>query len=224
VSDHAPTPTLPDHLSTVLAGHRAFRRDTGRFIQALGTLDPGDERTTRALVRWFDAAMLALHHHHTIEDEIFWPALRERSRAFETVDEQMHDEHEALDAAIGAATDAVRALGTVAPEDREAARRRAEDAVVRLRALLVEHLDHEERGALPLLGEAFTVDEYHQLDRKVTDLFAPKELGFGACWYLDAASPTEHAVIWDGLPLPLRLLYRLSLRRSYRRIAAVLPA
>jgi hemerythrin-like domain-containing protein len=223
MSDQASTPMLPDHLSTVLAGHRAFRRDTGRFIQALGRLDPSDEGTTVALVRWFEAAMQALHHHHTIEDEIFWPALRERSRAFAALDRQMHDEHHALDAAIEDATRSVRALRTAEPRDREVARRRAEDAAVRLRALLVEHLDHEERSALPLLGEAFTVEEYHQLDRKVTDLFAPKELGFGACWYLDAASPAEHAVIWDGLPLPLRLLYRLSLRRSYLRIAAVLP-
>jgi hemerythrin-like domain-containing protein len=223
VSDQTATPTLPDHLSTVLAGHRAFRRDTARFIQALGQLDPSDHRTTVALVRWFDEAMQALHHHHTIEDEIFWPALRERSRAFEAVDRQMHDEHEALDAAIEDATSSVRALGAAGPQDQEAARRRAEDASVRLRALLVEHLEHEEASALPLLGEAFTVDEYHQLDRKVTDLFDPEQLGFGACWYLDAASPEEHAVIWAGLPLPLRLLYRLSLRRSYRRIAAVLP-
>jgi hemerythrin-like domain-containing protein len=225
VHEQTSTPTFPDHFATVLAGHRAFRRDTGRFIQALGQLDPADTETSTALVAWFDAAMQALHHHHIIEDEIMWPALRERSRAFQQVEVLMHDEHEALDAAIEDAIAAVRALGTAATIDaRDQARRTAEDAVVRMRALLVEHLDHEEQQALPLLAEAFTVEEYHALDAKVTDLFSPKELGFGACWYLDAATPREHGIIRGGFPLPLRVLYRLVLRRGYRRLAAVLPA
>jgi hypothetical protein len=223
MTDQAPTPTLPDHLAAVLAGHRAFRRDTSRFIQALGQLDPADRRTSAALVAWFDAAMQALHHHHTIEDEIFWPALRGRSRAFAALEQAMHEEHAALDTAIEEATTSVTALGAADPQVRESARRRAEDAVVRMRAILVEHLDHEEAGALPLLGEAFTVEEYRQLDRRVTELFTPKELGFGACWYLDAASPTERAVISAGLPRPFRLLYPVALRPSYRRLAAVLP-
>jgi hypothetical protein len=225
VHEQTSTPTFPDHFATVLAGHRAFRRDTGRFIQALGQLDPADRDTAAALVAWFDAAMQALHHHHIIEDEIFWPALRERSRAFRRVETLMHDEHEALDAAIEYASATVRALTSADTIDaRDQARRRAEDAVVRMRALLVEHLDHEEQQALPLLAEAFTVDEYHALDAKVTDLFAPRELGFGACWYLDAATPREHETIRAGLPLPLRVLYRMVLRRGYRRLAAVLPA
>jgi hypothetical protein len=223
--DQTSTPTFPDHFATVLAGHRAFRRDTGRFIQALGHLDPADADSAAALVAWFEAAMQALHHHHIIEDEIFWPALRERSRAFQLVEQLMHDEHEALDAAIEDGIAAVRALGVAeTTSDRDEARRRAEDAVVRMRALLVEHLDHEEEQALPLLAEAFTVDEYHALDAKVPDLFSPKELGFGACWYLDAATPEEHAIIRGGFPLPLRVLYRLVLRRGYHRLAAALPA
>jgi hypothetical protein len=133
----------------------------------------------------------------------------------------MRDEHEALDVAIEDAIAAVRALGSA--DAREQARRRAEDAVVRMRALLVEHLDHEEQQALPLLAEAIPVDEYRALEARVPDLFSTKELGFGACWYLDAATPREHEIIHGGFPLPLRLLYRLVLRRGYRRLAAVLP-
>jgi hemerythrin-like domain-containing protein len=221
--DHPVPPPLPDHLSVVLAGHRAFRRDTARFTEALGQVDADDHVSIARLVAWFDAATEALHHHHRIEDEIFWPALRERSRAFVALEQLMQDEHEALDAAIGEAVAAVRALGDTGRPDWQAARRAAEEAVVRMRAILVEHLADEEAHALPLLGEAFTPEEFRELDRKVTELFDPKELGFGACWYLDAASPEEHAVIWVGLPLPLRALYRLHLRRSYRRLAAVLP-
>jgi hypothetical protein len=221
VHEQTSTPAFPDRFATVLAGHRAFRRDTARFIQALGQLDPADADTTSALVAWFDAAMQALHHHHIIEDEIMWPALRERSRAFRQVEALMRDEHEALDVAIEDAIAAVRALGSA--DAREQARRRAEDAVVRMRALLVEHLDHEEQQALPLLAEAIPVDEYRALEARVPDLFSTKELGFGACWYLDAATPREHEIIHGGFPLPLRLLYRLVLRRGYRRLAAVLP-
>jgi hemerythrin-like domain-containing protein len=223
-ADDPVTPPLPDHVSVVLAGHRAFRRDTARFIKALGQVDAEDRTTIAGLVAWFDAATEALHHHHVIEDEIFWPALRQRSPAFVAMEQLLQDEHEALDAAIGEAVATVRALDATDRPGWEPARRAAEEAVVRMRAILVEHLTDEEAHALPLLGEAFTPQEFGELDRKVTELFDPRELGFGACWYLDAASPEEHAVIWAGLPLPLRVLYRLHLHRSYLRVSAVLPA
>jgi hypothetical protein len=216
-------PASPEHLSAVLAGHRAFRRDTARFIKALGRAAADDRTTTARLVVWFDAAAEAIHHHHTIEDEILWPALRERSRAFAATEQRIRDDHGALDAAIGTAVDAVRTLAGVDGAGGEAARRAAEEAVVRLRAILVEHLDDEEAVALPLLGEAFTPDQFRKLEHEVTARFGPRELAFSACWYLDAATPEEHAVIWGGLPLSLRVLYRLSLRRSYRRVSAVLP-
>jgi hypothetical protein len=217
-------PALPEHLSAVLAGHRAFRRDTARFIRALGGAAADDRTTTARLVAWFDAATGAIHQHRAIEDEILWPALRERSRAFAAVDRSLQAEHGALDGAIGASVAAVRALADVDPPHREAARRAGEEAVVRMRAILVEHLADEEAHALPLLGEAFTPQEFRALERRVTELFDPRELGFGACWYLDAASPEERAVIWAGLPLPVRARYRLHLRRSYLRLSAVLPA
>jgi hypothetical protein len=216
-------PALPDHLSAVIAGHRAFRRDTARFIKALGRAGADDRTTTARLVAWFDAATAALLHHHTIEDEILWPALRGRSRAFAALEPRIRDQHRALDAAIGTAVDAVRTFATVDGAGREAARRAAEEAVVRMRAILVEHLDDEEAVALPLLGEAFTPEEFRKLERAGRELFARKELAFDACWYLDTATPGEHAVIWAGLPRSLRVRYRLRLRRSHRRVSAVLP-
>jgi carbon monoxide dehydrogenase subunit G/iron-sulfur cluster repair protein YtfE (RIC family) len=219
---HEQTTALPDHLAPVTAGHRAFRRDTARFIQALGRLDPRDDETVAALQAWFVAAVEALHHHHTIEDEIMWPALRERSPAFAVADPVMQAQHEALDAALTAATAAVTQLAAAPAGQREAARRHAEEQVVRLRAILVEHLADEEATALPLLGEAFTVEEHTALAARVHDLFSPTELAFGLCWYLDAATPREREVILSDLPLPVRLLQRLVLRRRYERLSAVL--
>jgi hemerythrin-like domain-containing protein len=220
---HEQTTALPDHLAPVTAGHRAFRRDTARFVQALGQVDPRDDDTIASLQAWFVAAVEALHHHHTIEDEIMWPALRERSPAFAVADPVMQAEHEALDAAMTAAAAAVARLSSAPSSQREAARRDAEEQVVRLRAILVEHLADEEATALPLLGEAFTVEEHAALGARVHDLFTPKELAFGLCWYLDAATPREREVILSELPLPVRLLQRLVLRRRYERLAAVLP-
>jgi carbon monoxide dehydrogenase subunit G len=215
-------PTLPDHLAPVTAGHRAFRRDTARFIRALGRLDPRDDVAITALQSWFAAAMEALHHHHTIEDDIMWPALRDRSPAFAAAEPLMEAQHTALDAAIGAAETAVAQLSSVPAAQRETARRYAEEQVVRLRAILVEHLDDEEATALPLLGEAFTVAEHRDLAAKVHDVFTPKELAFGLCWYLDAATPRERATIMSELPRPVRLLQRLVLQRRYERLSAVL--
>jgi hypothetical protein len=216
------TATQPDHLAAVAAGHRAFRRDTARFVRALGQLDPRDDDAIAALQAWFFAAIAALHHHHTIEDDIMWPALRERSPAFAASDPVMRTEHEALDAAMTAAAAAVSRLTAAPAERRETARRDAEAQVVRMRAILVEHLADEETTALPLLSEAFTVEEHRALAARVHDLYTPRELAFGLCWYLDAATPRERAAIVSSLPRPVRLLQRLVLQRRYERLSAVL--
>jgi hypothetical protein len=213
----AQDPQRPQDLYVHRRLPRPPHRGTGAPSPPLGRTGPAGRPTIAALQAWFAAAMEALHHHHTIEDDIMWPALRERSGAFADADALKQAEHEALDAAMTAAAAAVMRLSTVAPTHREAARRDAEEQVVRLRAVLVEHLDDED-DRLPLLGEAFTVEEHRELAARVHDQFSPKELAFGLCWYLDAATPRERAAIVSELPRPVRLL-----QRRYERLAAVLP-
>jgi hypothetical protein len=212
---------LTDQLHGTPAGHRALRRDTARFIAALGRLDARDGTTPVALHRYATAAVAALHRHRIAVEEILWPALRERRPSFGALEQQLQAEHEVLADAGAAVTTATDRLLTSPASGREAARREAELAAVRLRAVLVEHLDAEE-AVLPLLQAAFTSDDLRSLDRRVIGRFPPLQLGVDVGWHLDAAPPHERAVRWSTLPRHHRLLHHLVLRPRVRRLSAVL--
>ncbi|HEY6499771.1 MAG TPA: hemerythrin domain-containing protein, partial [Streptosporangiaceae bacterium] len=142
-------------LTVMLAAHEALRRDlTGlahaAAAQATGA-GRGDPGRRQAVQRGWTVFQRQLHIHHTAEDELVWPALRDRlatSDAARSVLEAMEAEHQQIDPLLGAVD---RAMSQPGGDDGSMA-----DTVDVLTMALHGHLAHEERDALPLIGTALT--------------------------------------------------------------------
>jgi hemerythrin-like domain-containing protein len=215
---------LPRHLVLFKGAHTAFRRDTARLIEQLARLDVRDAARIQLLVAWFAKMEHSLHIHHTVEDEVLWPAIRDRDPGFDAEQQLMEDEHGELDAALTATRRALQTLAVTGGTVRDDARRAAESSAVRLRGVLLEHLDDEEARALPRLGELFSAEEYAQLDARARRQLRmkPADMAFSGAWYISALDREDAAHMLREAPFALRVLYRLAWRRSYERATAFL--
>ena len=128
------------HLTLVNLIHQSLRADAQRLPAAVTALDPSDRPGRLPRIRaFFDQyrAQLATHHDH--EDELFFPALQARVGADEMHLNALAGQHEALDAALHVACDALAAL-TDPAGDFTADRARAADALSVMAELLAAHL------------------------------------------------------------------------------------
>jgi len=187
-------------LTVMIAAHDAFRRDLARLARA-SAADLSDPARGRPVAVGWDLFKRELHLHHTAEDEIIWPALRERldhSQAALSVLDEMEAEHERIDPLL-AAVDA---------EFANQSGDRLADVIDALASTLTGHLGHEERDGLPLIGTALTAAEWRAVGRKIArknGLSAGPEM---FAWMLDGADRARAAGTLAQLPPPLRLLYR----------------
>jgi hypothetical protein len=187
------TPTNPGW-RIQLAIHRAVRRDIDRLMAALGS---GTEAS--AVRTYWAIAAAHLHHHHEIEDNAVWPLMRERlgDRAGSLLAQNAH-EHQVMasamdgfDAALAAA-DAGDARG----------------ALGRVQEATETHLISEEAEVLPLIPEAFTMEDvasFQALNAKgdAPSAFLP--------WLLDEA-PGEDVAFFTS---PLAPAVRDELERTW---------
>lgn len=208
----------PVDLDIMYLMHHGFRRDLQRFVEAI-TRTPLDERATWAALalRWQRFSGI-LHHHHTIEDEMIWPTLRERGTEAERAHlDAMEAEHEEIDPLLASVADGLALIaGDTAP--RVSADRRAA-LVVRIAAardLLDRHLAHEETEALPILQRHLSQVEFSELD-KAAKQGMPVGLSFLVPWLAEGLPTDAQAAVLGKAGLPIRVLLLLSRRRFDRQ-------
>jgi hypothetical protein len=124
----------------------------------------------------------------------------------------MEEQHAAVDFAVGRVRGLLGAW-TSRPDRTTSARLTgAIDAVV---TTLTEHLAEEERDVVPLIALHITQQEWEEGGKRAFDLFTPSERFTAMGQMLEVASPHEAARMQAGLPLPVRVLWRLVGRRRY---------
>jgi hemerythrin-like domain-containing protein len=186
----ATTPRNPGW-TVQLAIHRAVRRDLDRLSAALAE---GRETSTAAVSAYWAETAVQLHHHHELEDTVVWPLMGERLggrvRSLLTRNGQEH-------LAMAAAMDEFDAVSSATTVEISAAR----DALDGLRGAIETHLAHEEVDVLPLIPEAFTLEDiaFFQTESARTNppqAFLP--------WVLDDASEDDLAFFTGPMPAPVR--------------------
>ena len=207
---------LPAFLDGFRAIHTAMRRDSTRLARIAPFV--GDRHQARRLARWYAHFLVSIEHHHQREDHIVWPLLVDREPGFAAEIATLHHDHEVLDEALHAVSDALRDLVDGIATDPAA----LVDAATRLSHHLEEHLDREEAVAFPTIARRFTAEEYHGLEDELRKGLSLPALAFEAPWVMDGLSADEVASMFDGVPLALRVLYRLAFRPQYRRLSAIL--
>ncbi len=205
-------------LTIMIAAHDAFRRDLTRLARAAQGASRRSPDQQRSVAAGWALFKRQLHLHHTAEDDLVWPALRERlghsPHALSVLDE-MAAEHEQIDPLL-AAVDAGFAAAT-GPADSHPGADRLADAVDALTTSLGGHLSHEEKDGLPLIGVALTAAEWRGVGFKIVrrnGLSAGSEM---FSWMLSAATPDEAHGVLSQLPPPARLLYRAVWKRRFDR-------
>ena len=215
-SDAARHGTGDADLTIMLAAHAAFRRDLRQLARAASFADLPDPGRRASVQAGWELFKRQLHLHHTAEDGLVWPALRERlpnSDHAQSVLDAMESEHQQIDPLLAAVDDAFA---------RAEAGHRADDGAVgdaagALAASLAGHLAHEERDGLPLIGEALTSAEWRSVGFKIVRKNGLSAGGEMFAWLADGADPDQAAAAIGTLPPPARLAYRAIWRPRYRR-------
>lgn len=205
------TPDLPD-LTSYRAVHHAIRLGARRLAAAAGTISPGDARRVRALQRYWTGYAAEVLVHHTLEDDVFFPALVERTPAMQEYSDRVSTDHHLLDELMAEVTDAVTTFAEPGAADRAAA------ALDRLSRLMDDHLDLEDVDILPLFVRHFTGEEYRELEEHaIAAIGIGRQAAFTVPFVLRSMSAEARVTTLATAPLPMRVLYRLT-RRAHERL------
>jgi hypothetical protein len=203
-------------LTIMLAAHAAFRRDLAQLAQAAAFADLPDPGRRASVQAGWGLFKRQLHLHHTAEDAIVWPALRERlahSDQAQSVLDAMEAEHQQIDPLLAGVDDAFARVEAGHRADTSA----IGEAADALATSLTHHLAHEERDGLPLIGTALTSAEWRRVGFKIVRQNGLSAGGEMFAWLADGADPDLAAAAIGTLPPPARLAYRAIWRPRYNR-------
>lgn len=199
-------------VSMMVVMHDALRRDLISLEKVADRRTLAVPAKRESVANGWDVFKNQLHIHHTGEDTTLWPRLRshlaDRRDAIDLLD-AMETEHNRIDPLIDAVDEAF--------ESGEAGNDQIKDVTDALITELTDHLNHEEREALPLIGETLDMTEWQAVIwdmRRSVGLSGASEF---FPWMLDEAPP-EKTAIWTGiLPPPARMLYKHVWNPRYHR-------
>jgi hypothetical protein len=199
--------------------HRVFRREFHDLPALIAAVPAGDTARAKVVGNHLQFMVDALHHHHAAEDELGWPVLLGRVPEHAAVIERMAGEHVRIAEAV---TRTQSLLAQWQAQGDQAVADELSSCVAELTTLVVEHLDDEERNAVPIIENHLTPDEWQAaINRGAAFLSSHPRLGIvlGGL-VLDYAAPDERQKFLAGVPLPQRMLVRLLSARvtaAYRR-------
>lgn len=194
----------PADVSFMRALHAALRRDLSRLRGAAAQLD-GSAGAPPAVLAGWDAFRAQLDNHHSAEDEDLWPVLRgELSDAGDLASvDAMVEEHRHIPPALAGVDAALRGGGELTAP------------VELLSTVVLDHLAHEEREALPLIEQHLTRAQWRVFLHKERSRRSPRERPEFLTWILDDAGEQDAAAVLAEMPPPARLVYRRVLRPRY---------
>jgi hemerythrin-like domain-containing protein len=206
-------------LTIMYAAHDAFRRDLTSLVRAAEAADRADPARRRSVAAGWQVFKKQLHLHHTGEDELIWPVLRERLASSEnalSVLAAMEEEHAQIDPLLAAVDDAFAA--SAGPADDGPGTDRLADVVGALVTSLTGHLAHEERDGLPLIGAALTAAQWRRVGMRIARKNGLSNGSEMFAWMLSGAEPDRVRATLRELPPPVRVLYRAVWRPRFARV------
>lgn len=204
----------------MLAIHATLRRELSRIPQLVARAGELDSDDREAVISHWSMVSRCLTAHHSGEDEILWPLLRQRRPEARELVDTLEAEHERLHDLVGRADEIIGSWDTEAEETEECARITAE-----LAETLRSHSACEESELLPLIPGAVTVDEWAQLPAHAQQAFSPPEMMTVMGMILEELPPPAKDGMLSALPEPARNAWVAFGEAQYRdysnRIASI---
>jgi hypothetical protein len=194
--------------------HDALRRDLARASASLATTPTADRR--RAIGRHVEWMADFLHAHHSGEDVGLWPLVRRRDPWLADLVDRMESDHASVAPALAEVRTAAATFTTTA-DDR--ARVELADALTRLTAVLLPHLEREE-AAMPTVSTVVTAAEWRAIDREhFLDGKSTAELAFEGHWLLDGLDADRAEVVTHQVGPLTRVVLVHAFAARYRKHA-----
>lgn len=211
----AGTPLIDTSVMTTL--HTFFRRELRLASGVIRGVAEGDRRRAGVVCDHLDFVTRALHHHHTIEDDLLWPKLLARvQEELAPIVHLMESQHERLDALL-------QEIGSVLPKFGATAEAETRDGLADLfdtvYAHLVEHLDAEEERLLPIVARTLSQAEWDEMGEAGRNGTPRKELALTLGMYQFEGAPAAIAQMLADAPAPVRWVVPKLSRRAFRKHA-----
>ena len=193
--------------------HRVIRREFGQLPRLLRSA--ANDRARSKVIGAHAREMLDfLHTHHTGEDELLFPLLRERAK----LDPDLMDRMDAQHAQVGAAVAAVNAeLPTWTASADAAAGERMAALIEVAMPTLVDHLAEEEWELLPIVSRTLTQSEWDALGKHGMNAIPLTRRLVILGHITEEASDAERQRFMQVVPAPARLAYKLIGHRQFTR-------
>lgn len=205
--------TTPD-LTAYRAVHIALRQAPHRLACAVLECRPGDRRRLRALARYWRGYAAEVLSHHTIEDDIVFPALAEQVERARAHIERTDAEHHRLDDLMTRCTSGMAALEHDAGLP---VRERVADDLRALAALMDDHLDFEDQHILPLILEHIDQAQFTALEEQASKTMGiSAQAAFAVPFVVAAVDEATRAHLFASAPAAMRVLYRVCRGRHAR--------
>ena len=208
---NTPGPGVDTHEMVLI--HRVLRREFGRLPRLFRSA--ADDRARSKVIGAHAREMLDfLHTHHTGEDELLFPLLRERAVLDPELMDRMDAQHEQVD-------HAVTALGTELPAWTASADAAAGERMAALieatMPTLIDHLAEEELKILPIVAVTLTQKEWDALGKHGMSAIPLTRRLVILGHITEETSDAERRRFLRVVPAPARLAYKLIGHRKFTR-------
>ncbi|MGW0834176.1 hemerythrin domain-containing protein [Streptomyces prunicolor] len=194
--------------------HRTFRQSCAELPELVRGLRPGDTARAELVVEAVQFMLMGLEAHHVSEDEFLWPRLAARTAGQAETITRMEQQHHRLEELV---TQVAGALDQLAADPRQPLCEQVASQLTELGAVLTAHMDEEENTILPLAADHLTVAEWEELGEISLAKIEKKHLLRAFSALMAVATPEEQQTLLTKAPLPARVLWRLTGRRSHTR-------
>jgi hemerythrin-like domain-containing protein len=192
--------------------HHAVRRDLARLEAALASAPDGDVTRAVRLDRAYDNLHRELTRHHEGEDAFVFPFLAEVGLPSDLLAAMDHEHHDMADA-LGQTRAAMAAYASSgSATDAETARA----SVARTRAVVEQHLDHEERDLEPLLEPHLETAGWKAVEKQLRRA-SPVVIGNFFAWIQDGMTEEGRSYLRTTIPRPVTAVFSRVVGRGYHR-------
>jgi hemerythrin-like domain-containing protein len=203
-------------VSEMVAAHDGMRKEYASLPLLVKSVQDADSARAAIVCDHIALLNVLMTVHHDTEDELLWPLAQERAPEHEAVF-IMEAEHLRLSESL----ERVAALSDAWRADPSATNRAAlHTELIALEKILLSHLSHEEKEALPLLATVISDEEFARFGNNVRAALSPEQRTILLGLIVEDTTPALGASILESMTPEARANFEVEGRPLVREYKA----